>query len=57
MQVAFEAVRLGLEVTAEGVGTQEQLETTIDMGISSGQGFLLGRAMPADDLPARLRAR
>ncbi|MEO9164107.1 MAG: EAL domain-containing protein, partial [Aquihabitans sp.] len=50
------AVRLGIEVIAEGVETDEQLATVVGMGITSAQGFLLGRAMPADELPARLRA-
>lgn len=50
------AVRLGIDVIAEGVETEAQLAAITAMGITRAQGFLLGQAIPANDLPARLRA-
>lgn len=50
------ALRLGIEVIAEGVETEAQRATVVDMGITCAQGYLLGRAMPASELPARLQA-
>lgn len=37
------AARLGLQVVAEGVETQEQLVSLLALGIHCGQGYLLGR--------------
>ena len=45
---------LGLQVAAEGIETQEQLDHVIAAGCDDLQGFLLGQASPAADLPARL---
>jgi len=39
---------LNLEVVAEGVETQEQLDFLTRLGCNSLQGFFLGRPMPAD---------
>lgn len=50
------ALRLGIEVIAEGVETEAQRATVVDMGITCAQGYLLGKAMPAIELPARLQA-
>ncbi|TXK81971.1 bifunctional diguanylate cyclase/phosphodiesterase [Rheinheimera tangshanensis] len=44
------ASTLKLEVVAEGVETEEQLEFLIKSGCQSFQGYLLGRPMPADQL-------
>ncbi len=41
------ARRLRLEVTAEGVETDRQLNMLLDQGCPEVQGFLLGRPMPA----------
>lgn len=41
-------MRLG--VTAEGIETVRQLERLRELGCTTGQGYLLARPMPADDL-------
>ena len=43
--------RLHLQVTAEGVETEEQLNLLRAQGCSELQGFLLGRPMPAAQVP------
>jgi diguanylate cyclase (GGDEF)-like protein/PAS domain S-box-containing protein len=45
---------LGLEVVAEGIETPEQLAALQALGCPAGQGFLLGRPMPADEFTALL---
>jgi diguanylate cyclase (GGDEF)-like protein len=47
---------LGVSVVAEGVETPEQRDALLDMGCPLAQGFLFGRAMPADEFPVRARA-
>jgi len=47
--------RMGLDTVAEGVETEDQLRGLLALGCVRGQGFLLGRPMPAADL-ARLIA-
>jgi EAL domain-containing protein (putative c-di-GMP-specific phosphodiesterase class I) len=44
------ASSLGLEVTAEGVETQAQLERLRELRCGRVQGYLLGRALPASDV-------
>ncbi len=44
---------LGLEVVAEGIETPAQLDALRDLGCRTGQGFLLARPAPADQLPAQ----
>lgn len=48
--------RLGVPVLAEGIETEEQLRILRDLGYTWGQGFYLGRPMPADEFEALLRA-
>lgn len=46
---------LGIKVTAEGIETPEQLTMLTDLGCDSGQGFLLGRPMPAEQFYQTLK--
>jgi diguanylate cyclase (GGDEF)-like protein len=43
---------LGMRVVAEGVETQEQADRLIALGCERGQGWLLGRPMPAEQARA-----
>jgi diguanylate cyclase (GGDEF)-like protein/PAS domain S-box-containing protein len=45
---------LGLVVVAEGVETEAQLERLRELHCDRAQGFLIGRPLPATDLPAIL---
>jgi diguanylate cyclase (GGDEF)-like protein/PAS domain S-box-containing protein len=40
--------RLGIEITAEGVETEEQLKRIGELGCHEAQGYLLGRPMPPE---------
>ncbi|MCU1358600.1 MAG: diguanylate cyclase/phosphodiesterase with and sensor(s) [Acidimicrobiales bacterium] len=51
------ATRLGLGVVAEGVETPEQLATIRELGVTWGQGYLMGRPAPVEDLLALDLAR
>ena len=42
---------LGMEIVAEGIETPGQLEILRGLGCRLGQGYLLGRPVPAADLP------
>jgi EAL domain-containing protein (putative c-di-GMP-specific phosphodiesterase class I) len=53
--IAF-AKTLGLQVTAEGIETAEQLEQLRALGCDFGQGFYFARPLPAGDLEAFLDA-
>ncbi len=44
---------LGLELIAEGIETQAQLDLLTNLGCTSGQGFLLGRPASVDELHER----
>jgi diguanylate cyclase (GGDEF)-like protein/PAS domain S-box-containing protein len=44
------AHRLGLEVVAEGVETQEVLDRLTEMGCDAAQGYYMSRPLPADEL-------
>ena len=46
--------RLGLEVVAEGIETQEQIDVLQELGCELGQGFLFARPMPHAALLAYL---
>src|SRR5690606_33021299 len=43
---------LGLSVTAEGIETFDQLGQLVDLGCPNGQGFLLARPAPPDEVAA-----
>ena len=43
---------LGMDVVAEGVETRAQLEVLTRLGCTFLQGWLIGRPVPAADLPA-----
>jgi EAL domain-containing protein (putative c-di-GMP-specific phosphodiesterase class I) len=45
------AASLGLDVTAEGVETEEQARLLREMGCTRGQGFIFGRPVHARDVP------
>jgi EAL domain-containing protein (putative c-di-GMP-specific phosphodiesterase class I) len=50
------ATALGVRVTGEGIETASQLATLIELDCRHGQGFLLGRPAPADQLAEVLQA-
>ena len=45
---------LGIRITAEGIETEDQLRILRGLGCDCGQGYLFGRPMPPDDVPAFL---
>jgi diguanylate cyclase (GGDEF)-like protein len=49
------AHKLGLQVVAEGVETEAELQAVDEMGCDEVQGFLLGRPGPAESFPADQR--
>ena len=51
------AHRLGLEVVAEGVETEQQRERLVSMGCDYAQGFLFAPALPAEAFEALLCAQ
>jgi EAL domain-containing protein (putative c-di-GMP-specific phosphodiesterase class I) len=53
--IAF-AHALGLEVTAEGIETRAQLDRLADLGCDRGQGYLIGRSAPIEDVVGILAA-
>lgn len=54
--VANLAMSFGLESTAEGVETEEQLKLVCLAGCTSAQGYYFGRAVPAEEV-AQTRMR
>ncbi len=52
--VAAMARGLGMQTTAEGVETQEQLDTVKSEGCTEVQGYLLSRPLPAHEIQALL---
>ena len=47
---------LGKKVVAEGIETAEQLSTLRRLGVHAGQGYLLSRPLPPEQVPALLYA-
>lgn len=47
----------GLDVIAEGIETREQRDRLLDLGCTLGQGWYLGRPMPAERMSAVLAER
>ena len=45
---------LGIQITAEGVETEEQLRHLCTLGVNFAQGYLLGRPMPVEQLEQHL---
>jgi EAL domain-containing protein (putative c-di-GMP-specific phosphodiesterase class I) len=45
---------IGATIVAEGVETESEAATLIDLGYTVGQGYLFAKAMPIDDLNRRL---
>jgi EAL domain-containing protein (putative c-di-GMP-specific phosphodiesterase class I) len=50
------AKTLGLEVTAEGVETLEQMTQLNDLSCDWGQGFYFARPMPGDAISALIES-
>ena len=50
------ARKLKLDVVAEGVETQEQLDVVRELGIDRYQGFLVSPGVPAEEFAARFLA-
>ena len=48
------ARNLGLNVVAEGIETEAVLERLTALGCDAGQGYVISRPLPADQLTARL---
>ena len=55
--IARIAEKLGIDVVAEGVQTEEQCRLLVSLGVNVGQGYLLARPMDAADTTAFLRGR
>jgi EAL domain-containing protein (putative c-di-GMP-specific phosphodiesterase class I) len=45
---------IGASIVAEGVETESEAATLVDLGYTVGQGYLFAKAMPIDDLSRRL---
>ena len=50
------AESLGMDIIAEGVETEEQLKTLIDMGCAFFQGYHFSRPIPAEEFEAKYTA-
>jgi EAL domain-containing protein (putative c-di-GMP-specific phosphodiesterase class I) len=49
------ATALGVRVTGEGIETDSQRSTLMELDCNHGQGFLLGRPVPAEEMAALLQ--
>jgi EAL domain-containing protein (putative c-di-GMP-specific phosphodiesterase class I) len=45
-----------MEVIAEGVETADQMATLREIGVTAGQGYLLGRPVPAEQMADALES-
>jgi EAL domain-containing protein (putative c-di-GMP-specific phosphodiesterase class I) len=50
------SVAIGASVVAEGVETSAQAAALLDLGYTTGQGYLFARPMPIEELTSRLRS-
>jgi EAL domain-containing protein (putative c-di-GMP-specific phosphodiesterase class I) len=50
------AAALGVDVTAEGIETPDQLRWAKKLGVDLGQGYLISRPVPAAEIPEIARA-
>jgi EAL domain-containing protein (putative c-di-GMP-specific phosphodiesterase class I) len=50
MAAAHLAASLGMETTAEGIETQEELDYVKQVGCTEGQGYFFSKPQPAKDL-------
>jgi EAL domain-containing protein (putative c-di-GMP-specific phosphodiesterase class I) len=48
---------LSINVVAEGIETNEQIDALLDLGCAYGQGYLLGHPLTADECESALRAQ
>jgi predicted signal transduction protein with EAL and GGDEF domain len=48
---------MGIETTAEGVETQQQLQVVRDEGYTQMQGYLVSHPLPADEVEEMLRSK
>jgi diguanylate cyclase (GGDEF)-like protein len=48
---------LSINVVAEGIETNEQIDALLDLGCAYGQGYLLGHPLTADECVSALRAQ
>jgi EAL domain-containing protein (putative c-di-GMP-specific phosphodiesterase class I)/CheY-like chemotaxis protein len=53
--LTYFASETGCQLIAEGIETQAERDVLVDLGIQLGQGFLLGRPVPAIDPGSRAR--
>jgi diguanylate cyclase (GGDEF)-like protein len=53
--MAILGTSLGMEVTAEGIESPDQLQAVRDLGCTQGQGYLISTPRPVSELPAIFR--
>ncbi len=53
--LAHIAAEIGITAVGEGIETQAEADICVELGLEQGQGFLLARPMPIDDLRALIR--
>ena len=47
---------IGAQIVAEGIETEAEAATLVELGYTIGQGYLFGKPMPIEELQAHLRA-
>ena len=55
--LAYFASATGCELAAEGIETESERATLLDLGVGLGQGYLLGRPAPSADIVRSLTGR